>query len=71
MFIFSVLGNAAFTLSLLLHSLDNDYLLANVPWIIGSTGTLVFDLAIFYQFHLYSLPPIIIDDDNGEVEQVV
>ncbi|KAJ1988232.1 hypothetical protein EDC05_005432, partial [Coemansia umbellata] len=40
MFIFSILGNVAFTLSLLLHSLDSSYLLANVPWIVGSTGTL-------------------------------
>ncbi|KAI9504472.1 PQ loop repeat-domain-containing protein [Coemansia spiralis] len=53
MFIFSILGNVAFTLSLLLHSLDSSYLLANVPWIVGSTGTLFFDLAIFYQFYIY------------------
>ncbi|KAJ1799505.1 hypothetical protein LPJ59_001781 [Coemansia sp. RSA 2399] len=53
MFIFSILGNVAFTLSLLLHSLDSDYLLANIPWIVGSTGTLFFDLGIFYQFYIY------------------
>ncbi|KAJ2743418.1 putative vacuolar membrane transporter for cationic amino acids [Coemansia sp. BCRC 34301] len=68
MFIFSILGNVAFTLSLLLHSLDNDYLLANIPWIIGSTGTLVFDLAIFYQFYLYQvgdpLPSTVLPDDG-------
>ncbi|KAJ2481717.1 hypothetical protein EV174_003392, partial [Coemansia sp. RSA 2320] len=54
MFIFSILGNMSFTLSLLLHSLDSNYLLANVPWIIGSTGTMFFDLAIFYQFYIYN-----------------
>ncbi|KAI8321674.1 PQ-loop-domain-containing protein [Martensiomyces pterosporus] len=53
MFIFSILGNVSFTLSLLLYSLDNNYILANIPWIIGSTGTLFFDLGIFYQFYLY------------------
>ncbi|KAJ2034820.1 hypothetical protein GGI03_004512 [Coemansia sp. RSA 2337] len=73
MFTFSILGNTAFTLSLLLHSLDNDYLLANIPWIIGSTGTLVFDLAIFYQFHLYHVgdTPSIISADEGDVQQIV
>ncbi|KAJ2405597.1 hypothetical protein GGF41_007050, partial [Coemansia sp. RSA 2531] len=73
MFMFSILGNTAFTLSLLLHSLDNDYLLANIPWIIGSTGTLVFDLAIFYQFHLYHVgdTPSIISADEGDVQQIV
>ncbi|KAJ2750404.1 putative vacuolar membrane transporter for cationic amino acids [Coemansia pectinata] len=73
MFTFSILGNTAFTLSLLLHSLDNDYLLANIPWIIGSTGTLVFDLAIFYQFHLYHVgdTPSILSADEGEVQQIV
>ncbi|KAJ2833710.1 putative vacuolar membrane transporter for cationic amino acids [Coemansia furcata] len=73
MFTFSILGNTAFTLSLLLHSLDNEYLLANIPWIIGSTGTLVFDLAIFYQFHLYHVGDTLVigADDEGAVQQIV
>ncbi|ORX74421.1 hypothetical protein DL89DRAFT_319956 [Linderina pennispora] len=53
MFIFSILGNVSFTMSLMLYSLNSDYILANIPWILGSTGTLFFDLAIFLQFYWY------------------
>ncbi|KAJ2031961.1 hypothetical protein IWW57_000454 [Coemansia sp. S610] len=73
MFTFSILGNTAFTLSLLLHSLDNDYLLANMPWVIGSTGTLIFDLAIFYQFYVYQVSDTLCTDgvDEDVVQQNV
>ncbi|KAJ2729481.1 hypothetical protein IW152_005608 [Coemansia sp. BCRC 34962] len=73
MFTFSILGNTAFTLSLLLHSLDNDYVLANMPWVIGSTGTLAFDLAIFYQFYVYQVGDVLSTDgvDEDVVQQNV
>lgn len=53
MFCFSVLGNIAFCSSLLSYSAEYEYLLVNLPWLIGSGGTLIFDFTIFAQFYLY------------------
>ncbi|KAF9901899.1 hypothetical protein EC991_005576 [Linnemannia zychae] len=53
MFLFSVFGNALFVASIFLNSLDRDYLIKNMPWWLGSTGTLIFDFSIFAQFYLY------------------
>ncbi|KAG0276568.1 hypothetical protein BGZ95_007358 [Linnemannia exigua] len=53
MFLFSVFGNALFVASILLNSLDRTYLIRNMPWWLGSTGTLIFDFSIFSQFYLY------------------
>ncbi|KAI8339765.1 PQ loop repeat-domain-containing protein [Chlamydoabsidia padenii] len=54
MFLCAVLGNMLFTLSIFLRSTDPHYLLVNLSWIIGSSGTLLFDFIIFIQFFLYS-----------------
>lgn len=53
MFFFSVMGNVFYCLSIFLNSTDCDYLLENLPWIVGSGGTLVFDFIIFAQFYSY------------------
>ncbi|KAL1924827.1 uncharacterized protein VTP21DRAFT_4481 [Calcarisporiella thermophila] len=53
MFYFSVLGNVSYCLSILLHSLEASYLLASLPFFLGSLGTLFFDITIFVQFYLY------------------
>ncbi|KAF9905004.1 hypothetical protein BX616_001113 [Lobosporangium transversale] len=53
MFTFTVLGNVLFVASILLNSLDPDYLYRNMPWWLGSCGTLIFDIMIFCQFYLY------------------
>ncbi|KAG0363105.1 hypothetical protein BGX24_004984 [Mortierella sp. AD032] len=53
MFIFSVFGNVFYVASIFLNSLEIDYLLKNMPWWLGSGGTLVFDFTIFFQFYIY------------------
>ncbi|KAK3826695.1 MAG: PQ loop repeat-domain-containing protein [Linnemannia gamsii] len=53
MFLFSVFGNALFVASIFLNSMDRTYLIRNMPWWLGSTGTLIFDFSIFSQFYLY------------------
>ncbi|KAI9267635.1 PQ loop repeat-domain-containing protein [Helicostylum pulchrum] len=53
MFIFSVVGNFTYCVSIVLESTDPTYLLINYPWILGSGGTLFFDFAIFFQFYMY------------------
>jgi uncharacterized protein with PQ loop repeat len=53
-FILSVLGNATYGAGILFHSTERDYFLTNLPWLIGSLGTMAEDAMIFVQFHIYS-----------------
>lgn len=43
---FSTLGNVSFAASILFAMTDRDYLLLNLPWLIGSAGTVVFDFIV-------------------------
>lgn len=52
-FMLSLLGNLSYGGGILFHSLEKEYLLVNLPWLIGSLGTIAEDLTIFIQFHLY------------------
>lgn len=38
---------------ILFHSQEKKYILTNLPWLIGSLGTMVEDVMIFVQFHMY------------------
>ncbi|KAI9829202.1 MAG: hypothetical protein M1826_005797 [Phylliscum demangeonii] len=53
-FILSVLGNVSYAGGILFHSLERGYLLLNLPWLLGSLGTVVQDVVIFVQFRIYS-----------------
>ncbi|KAI8338706.1 PQ loop repeat-domain-containing protein [Chlamydoabsidia padenii] len=53
MFVFSVVGNLTYCISIFLQSTDRTYLLINFPWLLGSGGTLFFDFTIFFQFYTY------------------
>ncbi|KAI8638042.1 PQ loop repeat-domain-containing protein [Parasitella parasitica] len=53
MFIFSVVGNITYCVSIMLESTEPTYLLINYPWLLGSGGTLFFDFTIFFQFYMY------------------
>ncbi|CAO3590640.1 unnamed protein product [Absidia cylindrospora] len=44
MFVFSLAGNLTYCISILLKSTDRTFLLINFPWLLGSGGTLFFDL---------------------------
>lgn len=52
-FIFSVFGNLTYAASILIYSQDMEYLVANIPWLLGSLGTLAFDFMILGQFLIY------------------
>ncbi|KAJ1924733.1 putative vacuolar membrane transporter for cationic amino acids [Tieghemiomyces parasiticus] len=54
MFVMCVMGNFTFTLSVVIFSVEPQYLLVNLPWILGSTLTIFMDGIIFWQFHRYS-----------------
>ncbi|KAH8590771.1 PQ loop repeat-domain-containing protein [Bisporella sp. PMI_857] len=53
-FLLSLMGNLTYGLSILCHSLEKDYILTNLPWLIGSLGTIAEDVIIFVQFKMYS-----------------
>ena len=40
-------------LQILFHSLEREYIIKNLPWLIGSLGTVAEDIMIFVQFKLY------------------
>lgn len=40
-------------LQILFHSMEKQYVITNLPWLIGSLGTMVEDAIIFVQFHAF------------------
>jgi len=38
---------------ILFHSLEKSYVLTNLPWLIGSLGTIAEDAIIFVQFRVF------------------
>lgn len=54
MFIFAALGNTTYTLSVLLKSTDPEFLYQALPFLLGSSGTLLFDFTIFAQSMYYN-----------------
>jgi solute carrier family 66 (lysosomal lysine-arginine transporter), member 1 len=51
------MGNATYGASIISHSVEKDYLNTNLPWLIGSLGTMVEDAIIFIQFRIYTPKP--------------
>ena len=39
---------------ILFHSVSKDYVITNLPWLIGSLGTIGEDILIFIQFRMYN-----------------
>jgi uncharacterized protein with PQ loop repeat len=56
-FLLSLMGNATYGASIIAHSVEKDYLWTNLPWLIGSLGTMVEDAIIFVQFRMYAPKP--------------
>ncbi|EMC90837.1 hypothetical protein BAUCODRAFT_80709 [Baudoinia panamericana UAMH 10762] len=52
-FVLSLIGNATYGAGILFHSVQRDYFLTNLPWLIGSLGTMVEDAIIFVQFSAF------------------
>ncbi|XBW38447.1 hypothetical protein QEN19_004035 [Hanseniaspora menglaensis] len=52
-FLLACLGNITFVLSVLSISLNKKYILINLSWLIGSSGTLFMDFMILCQFFYY------------------
>lgn len=52
-FMLSLLGNATYGAGILFHSTEKEYFMTNLPWLIGSLGTMVEDATIFIQFRIF------------------
>ncbi|KAF2206567.1 hypothetical protein CERZMDRAFT_52876 [Cercospora zeae-maydis SCOH1-5] len=52
-FMLSLLGNLSYGAGILFHSVEQKYMIKNLPWLIGSLGTMVEDAIIFVQFHTF------------------
>jgi len=53
MFMFGIAGNALYCLSIFLQSIEIEYIKQNLPWLVGSGGTMFLDIFIGVQFALY------------------
>lgn len=53
-FLLSLLGNFTYGAGILFHSLEENYVMTNLPWLIGSLGTMAEDAIIFIQFRMFS-----------------
>jgi hypothetical protein len=51
------MGNATYGASILCHSLEKEYIWNNLPWLVGSLGTMAEDAIIFVQFRMYRPKP--------------
>jgi solute carrier family 66 (lysosomal lysine-arginine transporter), member 1 len=61
----STLGNITYGASILFHSLEKEYITTNLPWLIGSLGTIAEDVVIFIQFRMYKTKP----DSSSAIEE--
>lgn len=47
---------------IILHSTEKQSIMTNLPWLIGSLGTIAEDALIFVQFHMYGERQSAIED---------
>ncbi|KAI9893324.1 MAG: hypothetical protein M1814_000454 [Vezdaea aestivalis] len=59
-FILSIIGNLTYGAGILFHSTTRPYVVTNLPWLLGSLGTVFEDILIFVQFRIYR------DSENKE-----
>ncbi|GIZ49979.1 hypothetical protein CKM354_001299400 [Cercospora kikuchii] len=52
-FMLSLLGNFSYGAGILFHSVEKQYIIKNLPWLLGSLGTMFEDAIIFVQFHTF------------------
>ncbi|KAG1745985.1 PQ-loop-domain-containing protein [Suillus paluster] len=53
LFVFSILGNSTYALSIIVASRDPDYLIRNASWLAGSGLTIFLDILVLGQFFYY------------------
>ncbi|KAJ3822861.1 PQ loop repeat-domain-containing protein [Lentinula raphanica] len=53
LFFFSILGNATYSLSICVKSMEREYLITNASWLAGSALTIFLDLVVLSQFSYF------------------
>lgn len=53
LFVFAVVGNVTYVASILIKDLSRDYVIENLSWLIGSSGTVFLDFVVLGQFIVY------------------
>ncbi|KAK4553366.1 hypothetical protein LTR86_009667 [Recurvomyces mirabilis] len=67
-FILSLLGNATYGMGILFHSVEREYVMTNLPWLIGSIGTMGEDALIFVQFRMFGEKKVVEEVESSAVE---
>ncbi|KAK7093439.1 lysosomal amino acid transporter 1-like [Littorina saxatilis] len=52
-FILCIVGNILYGLAIFLYSLDKNYLIEHLPWVVGSWGIVMMDCFVIYQINKY------------------
>jgi uncharacterized protein with PQ loop repeat len=53
MYIFTIIANMFFILSLIAYSIENTYLMSNIPWLINGFITICMDIFVIWQIKYY------------------
>lgn len=53
LFVFSVAGNLTYCASILIKSMEREYIIENMSWLVGSLGTVFLDFIVLGQFVHY------------------
>ncbi|XP_063410863.1 lysosomal amino acid transporter 1 homolog [Mytilus trossulus] len=54
MFWLAILGNVTYGLSILVRSIEPDWIVMHLPWLVGSLGVVLLDVSLVIQFRIYS-----------------
>lgn len=54
MFFCALMGNVTYACSILIKSLEPEYIWGSLPFLLGSGGTVLFDFIIFTQYAIYT-----------------
>ncbi|CAO1616189.1 unnamed protein product [Sympodiomycopsis kandeliae] len=69
LFLFAVAGNVTYIASIMIKSLDKDYLIRNSSWLVGSIGTVFLDFIVLGQFVTYRQERIAISQQQQQQQQ--
>lgn len=53
LFLFAVAGNVTYVASILIKSMEQEYLVESASWLVGSVGTVFLDFVVLGQFVAY------------------
>ncbi len=72
MFIFAIIGNAAYVASIVVRSLEWRKLRPNMPWLVDATVCVLLDCLILAQFVYYKIRKHDVHEDfnNGDYEAI-